>query len=85
MRALRFVFFALASACVVFAQFDSGQIAGFVRDESGAVIPGATVVARNEGTGEERRKPTNADGYYIFPQLWVSTPYPWKPRASRNS
>src|SRR6202521_6147694 len=75
MRALRCVFVALfavlALAVAAFAQFDSGQIAGFVRDGSGAVIPGANVTARNEGTGEERRSVTNADGYYVFPQLFV--------------
>src|SRR5688572_11417183 len=32
------------------AQFDNGQIAGFVRDASGAVVPGVVVTATNEGT-----------------------------------
>jgi len=71
MRALRFVFFTLAFAAVGWAQFDYGQIAGFVRDASGGVIPGANVTARNEGTGEERKTTTNGDGYYVFPQLFV--------------
>src|ERR1700720_3471981 len=71
MRALRFMFVALALAFAASAQFDSGQIAGFVRDGSGAVIPGANVTARNEGTGEERRSVANGDGYYVFPQLFV--------------
>ena len=71
MRTLFVIFFTIALIAPVFAQFDSGQISGFVRDESGAVVPGAVVVARNEGTGEERRTTTNADGYYVFPQLFV--------------
>ncbi len=71
MRAPCYVFIALALASAAFAQFDSGQIAGFVRDGSGAVIPGANVTAKSEGTGEERRTVTNADGYYVFPQLFV--------------
>src|SRR5258708_16438983 len=71
MRTLSVIVFAIALIAPVFAQFDSGQISGFVRDESGAVVPGAVVVARNEGTGEERRTTTNADGYYVFPQLFV--------------
>lgn len=54
-----------------FAQFDSGQIAGFVRDETGAVVPGASVTATNEGTGESKKTTTNSDGYYVFPQLFV--------------
>jgi hypothetical protein len=55
------------------AQFDSGQIAGFVRDQSSAVVPGATVTATNEGTNEARRTATNGDGYYVFPQLTVGS------------
>ena len=71
MRTLFVIFFTIALIAPVFAQFDSGQISGFVRDESGAVVPNAVVVARNEGTGEERRTTTNSDGYYVFPQLFV--------------
>jgi hypothetical protein len=72
MRTLSAIVVAIALlALPAFAQFDSGQISGFVRDESGAIVPGAIVVARNEGTGEERRTTTNADGYYVFPQLFV--------------
>src|SRR6516225_9040955 len=71
MRILSAIVLTCLLVAPVFAQFDSGQISGFVRDESGAVVPGAVVVARNEGTGEERRTTTNADGYYVFPQLFV--------------
>src|SRR5437879_221441 len=31
-----------------FAQSDNAQISGFVKDPSGAVVPGVTVVAKNE-------------------------------------
>ncbi len=55
------------------AQFDSGQISGFVRDISGSVIPGATVTATNEGNGEVHRTTTNDSGYYVFPNLVVGT------------
>ncbi len=71
MRTLFVIFFTIALSTAAFAQFDSGQISGFVRDESGAIVPAAVVVARNEGTGEEHRTTTNADGYYVFPQLFV--------------
>ena len=67
MRTVFVIFFTIALSAPVFGQFDSGQISGFVRDESGAVVPSAVVVARNEGTGEERRATTNADGYYAVP------------------
>jgi len=52
-----------ASACVIaialllpalaFAQAE-GRFVGVVLDPSGAVVPGATVVVKNERTGEER-------------------------------
>jgi hypothetical protein len=54
-----------------FAQFDAGQISGFVRDNSGAVISGASVAAANQATGEARKTTTNPEGYYVFPQLFV--------------
>ncbi|MGH9341270.1 MAG: TonB-dependent receptor domain-containing protein [Acidobacteriota bacterium] len=51
------------------AQSDAGQISGFVKDSSGAVIPGATVAIRNETTGLERQAVTNDSGYYVVPNL----------------
>jgi len=58
---------------LVYAQFDSGQISGFVRDPSGAVVPGASVSVANAGTKESHRALTNSEGYYVFPQLLVGT------------
>jgi hypothetical protein len=55
------------------AQFDSGQLSGFVRDSSGAVIQGAAVVVSNAGTKESHRTLTNPEGYYVFPQLLVGS------------
>ena len=40
----------------VWAQFDSGQISGFVRDASGSVIVGANVNAVDEGNGQFQKK-----------------------------
>src|SRR6516162_7015375 len=60
-------------AALLNAQFDSGQISGFVRDPSGAVVPGASVVVTNVGTKESHRTVTNSEGYYVFPQLVVGT------------
>src|SRR5258708_7422370 len=53
------------------AQFDAGQISGFIRDGSGAVVPGASVTIANEGNAEGHKTNANSDGYYIFPQLFV--------------
>src|SRR5438445_5135274 len=43
--------------------FRSGQISGFVRDQSSAIVPGATVIVTNEGTKELHRTVSNSDGY----------------------
>ena len=63
----------LLSATLLVAQFDSGQISGFVRDPTGAVVPGASVTATNEGTKEAHRTTTTSEGYYVFPQLVVGS------------
>ncbi|MGA3203757.1 MAG: TonB-dependent receptor [Bryobacteraceae bacterium] len=63
----------LALACSigspVFAQAPVGTIAGVVADESGAVVPNASVKIRNKGTGAERELTTSADGSYSAPAL----------------
>jgi len=61
----------LIFTCAAFAQFDAGQISGFVRDATGAVVPGASVTATNEGNHEQRKMTTSPEGYYVFPQLFV--------------
>jgi carboxypeptidase family protein len=61
----------LSSATVAMAQFDSGQISGFVRESSKAIIANATVTATNQGNGDRRQTATNADGYFVFPNLVV--------------
>jgi Carboxypeptidase regulatory-like domain len=73
MSALRVSLIVLAFASASLAQFDSGQISGFVRDQTGAVIVSSAVIATNEGSGEARKTATKADGYYNFPQLLVGT------------
>ena len=51
------------------AQTFRGTILGTVTDNSGAVISGARVTARNAGTGLERSTETSADGSYAIPEL----------------
>ncbi len=53
------------------AQFDTGQIGGFVRDTSQAVVPNASVTVTNLSNGEKRQATTNANGYYVVPNLPV--------------
>jgi len=57
----------------VFAQTDTGRITGTVRDPNNAVIPGATIVVRNERTNEERTATTSDEGVFQIPALKAST------------
>ena len=52
-----------------FAQFDRGQISGVVKDESGGVVPGATVTAVQVSTQAERTTVSDTSGYYTFANL----------------
>ena len=71
MRVRRSISVGLILTCAAFAQFDAGQISGFVRDATGAVVPGASVAATNEGNHEQRKMISSPEGYYVFPQLFV--------------
>jgi hypothetical protein len=55
------------------AQTDQGRIAGTVTDSNGALVPGATIVVKNERTGEERAATTNEVGYFIVSALRPSS------------
>jgi hypothetical protein len=55
------------------AQTDQGRIAGTVTDSAGGLVPGATIVVKNERTGEERTAITNDVGYFIVSSLRPST------------
>ena len=53
-----------------FAQVSSsGTIRGVVKDQSGAVVPNATVVAKSDRTGSERKGTSNSEGGFSFPAL----------------
>ena len=56
-------------AAVVYAQSDTAQISGFVKDSSEAVVPGTTVIVTNETTGLTRTVVTNDSGYYVVPTM----------------
>src|SRR5258706_9517340 len=70
---LRRISLALLALSSLHAQFDSGQISGYVRDASQAIVSGATVLCVNEGTREQRQSATNQSGYYVFPNLPVGS------------
>jgi hypothetical protein len=60
---------ALALSTQLMASLDRGAIRGTVTDPQGAVVPGATVVARNVETGVATRLTTNSAGFYLAGEL----------------
>jgi hypothetical protein len=51
------------------AQVASGSITGTVTDSSGAVLPEAKVILRNEATNAQRETATNGAGIFSFPSV----------------
>ena len=49
------------------------SISGTVMDSSKAVLPGAEVTLKNDGTGVESKATTNNSGIYNFPNLQIGT------------
>src|SRR6266850_5992565 len=70
---------ALAFVAVLFlqltgsAQSEQGRIVGTVTDANGAVVPGASILIKNERTGEERTATTNQEGNYSVSGLRPSS------------
>src|SRR2546422_11015213 len=56
-----------------FAQVDTGAILGTVKDQSGAVVPGAKVTLTNEGTSFSISTTTGPDGGYTFTPVKIAT------------
>ena len=69
LRAALLVLTVFACFGVVYAQSDLGSISGFVKDPSGAVVPGAQVVVKNEATATERNTTTNESGFYTVTNI----------------
>lgn len=66
---VRLICLIIGLCSLLLAQSDTAAITGIVRDQTGAVVPNATVAARNEATSIERKATTNQDGYYILTNL----------------
>ena len=60
---------AAVSPAVAAAQSAVGRLVGSVFDESGAVLPGASVTATDEQTGVAQETTTGDAGGFVFPQL----------------
>ena len=59
-----FVMIQPASAQVLY-----GTVSGNVSDQSGAIVPEATVTLTNKGTGQVRETTANSDGNYSIPNV----------------
>ena len=55
------------------AQAPTGTIAGTVTDQSGAVLPGATVTVTNKDTGASRVVQSGSDGAFSIPDVPAGT------------
>ena len=78
MKFLRVQFAALLGALLFFSlllvgQVTSGNLTGSIFDQTGATIPGATVVAKNEATGVQTSTTSTSKGDYRFENLPVGT------------
>src|SRR5215831_8046545 len=73
MRTFALLVLLVAVSSTASAQFDAGQIAGFIRDAQQGALPGATVTITNEATSNKRSTVTNSTGFYVFPEMPVGT------------
>ena len=59
----------ICSSLTAFGQATTGSIKGTVTDQTGAVGSGATVTAKNQGTGGESTFTTTGEGFYSITSL----------------
>jgi hypothetical protein len=60
-------------ASLAFGQVATSRLDGNVQDESGAVIPGAKILAVNDRTQLRAETTSNSEGSYVFPSLQPGT------------
>jgi predicted heme/steroid binding protein len=68
LRVVFALFLILAGSGILRAQSDLATISGFVKDQSGATVPGAKIVVRNK-SGVERQAASNDSGYYAITNM----------------
>src|SRR5882672_3200377 len=66
---LCFVACLAAHASPLYAQVAAGEITGIVKDQAGAVVPGATVTVTNVDTNRQRVVASSGEGVYAAPSL----------------
>jgi len=66
---LLLLFLLFGPAFSAFAQFNTGEIGGTIEDETGAVIPGVSVVATHAASGVATERLTDDTGRFFIPSL----------------
>ncbi|HTM47291.1 MAG TPA: carboxypeptidase regulatory-like domain-containing protein [Bryobacteraceae bacterium] len=51
------------------AQVNTASLTGLIKDQSGASVSGAKVIASSKSTGVEHQTKSDSSGYYFFPSL----------------
>ena len=64
---------AVLVATTAWAQAPVGTISGTVHDQSGAVVPAASITIKNLATGVERHLTSDLDGSFSAPSLAAGT------------
>ena len=72
-RHVSLIVLAILLANCAFTQSGTGTVSGTVRDQSGAVIPGAKVTITNVATNVSASTTSNEAGVYYFPGIIVGT------------
>src|SRR5215813_9292210 len=68
-RAILFVLTMAIAAGLAIAQSDNANVNGVITDPSGAAVPRAKVVLKNQATGLTREVATNESGVYSIPTV----------------
>ena len=66
MKKLKAIVLTILATPLLLSQTFTGTISGVVTDPNAATVPGASVRARNEATGDTRQVSTGADGLFVF-------------------
>ena len=59
----------LSLTLAAYGQTSTASISGVVRDPSGGIVPGVTVIAKHDSTGQTRQAQTGAAGNYTITNL----------------
>ena len=67
------ILYLLPIASLLCGQSPTGELAGVVRDPSGAAVPTTSITITNQNTGERKTAASNVTGEYVVPLLPVGT------------